>query len=693
MNQVLWIREKGVFAEWKDTLGEKLLHPEPELGSVYLPVHCGVADEFQAYQMVRWTEWGLPNHEFEEQGPQPFDGHYKPGATYTFPQPMRVREVKSSNWRPIMLTVHECSPGELMDLARVYYRLGLADRAFPLVKAVLRCMVNLPTVGGLVIRDRNTETWSRSWAHNDVDHCDTLGTSLQCLAEGLFGIRPRLAEDTLEIQPGFPSEWDHARIQLRDVSYSFRREGSTDTCSVSTTRPVSVRLRLALRGDGATVKVNGEPAAAAKFVPGIGHAFVEVAAPMGTTVEFAVTHATEPLPTLAYAPVAARGLAFTANCDSGTIGEMRDPQGVFAEAQGAGGRLTAKVTGAVGNHTAFARVKGRVVEFWQPVDVEVREPLDIVDINLAADARRLDLGLRNNGPEAREVRGTLACAGRKSAVQVRIEPGQTAPLTLAVQPGDALVPGRNPVTLSMADKVVSQARLECWDLFNRDAARQASGAFEPVDISAQFNDNLALVHTHEYLAPRSPYCSLEVAVDLYREWCSQYVKTCGELNLDVFKAAVAKDDGVLRTEPGIPFRAAGDGKNIVFVSQWENFPKRVSIPVGRPASHVYLLMASVTNPMQSGVVNGRVVVKLGGEEQEVLELVNPQNLSWCITNYPHRYGPLNLVQPAVKLGENVFATLYSIPLRTPQRVESLELEAVSIESVIGLMGVTLAPAK
>jgi hypothetical protein len=77
----------------------------------------------------------------------------------------------------------------------------------------------------------------------------------------------------------------------------------------------------------------------------------------------------------------------------------------------------------------------------------------------------------------------------------------------------------------------------------------------------------------------------------------------------------------------------------------------------------------------------------GGQEQ--LVLVNPDNLSWCVTNYPNRYGPLYLTQPVVRLGEHVYATVYSLPLRTPQRVEALAVEAVCNEVVIGLMAATL----
>ncbi len=692
LDQTLWVREKGVYAEFKDVLGEKLRHEDPELGSVYLPIDFGVADEFQAYQMLRFTEWGLPNHEFREVGSQPFESYLYPHrqATYEFPEPMRAREVKSSNWRPIILTVFECSPGELMDTARCYQRLGYGDRAFPLLKSVLRCMVNLTTPGGLVIRDRNGETWARSWGTGDVDHCDTLGPSLQCLAEGLFGLRPRMAEDRLEIQPSFPSDWDHARIELRDVEYSFTREGQTDTFTVQTTRPTTKRLRLVMRGDGATASVNGQAVAAAHIVPGIGHAFIEVEAPQGTEARFSVSHSTRPLPEVAYPPVAASGMAFTVTCHNGAITEVKDPQGVFGAGTVGAAGFTAPVTGALGHHTAFVHVKGAAVDFWQPVDIEVREPLELAALQLSGDAHSLAFALQSNAAEPRTVQATVSCAGQQATVAATLAPHSAgAGQTLALPAAAGLVPGSNPVVLSLDGKPAARTHIECWDLLRRDPARKAALQFEPVDISPHFNEDLALVHTREFVSPRSPYCSLEPGIDLFREWCSAASKPCGPLDLGVLKAAVARGNGVLATEPGVPFRSSADGKNIVFVSQWDNYPRRVSIPVGRAARHVYLLMASVTNPMQSGVVNGRVVLALGGGRQQVLELVNPRNLSWFCTSYPNRYGPLFLVQPTVKLGESAYATIYSMPLAGTAEVTSLTVEAVCNESVIGLMGVTL----
>jgi hypothetical protein len=335
-------------------------------------------------------------------------------------------------------------------------------------------------------------------------------------------------------------------------------------------------------------------------------------------------------------------------------------------------------------------VRGAQTEFWEPIDVDIRPALEVVGAKLSADASALKFQVCDNAP-CGEVRAKATFGGASLPVSLFPPEIPSETLSLPLPKANGLVPGLNPLRLDSANgETVFETTVECWDLFSRCPAAKANVHFEPVDISKHFNDNLALVHTHEYLSPRSPYCSIGPGINLFHQWCDAHDCPCGKLDLGVLAAAA--HDGLLQTKPGIPFRAAAEGKNIIFVSQWDNFPKEVQIPVGRSARHAYLLMASTTNPMQSGIVNGRVVFHLSGGKQKTLALINPQNLSWCVDHYPNRCGPLNMIEPSVRLGEHVFATIYSVPLGEAERLDSVGLEAVSNESVIGLMSLTLVPA-
>ena len=43
-------------AEYIDVIGNKLLHPSPELATIYHSIESEIVDPFQAYQMLLFTE-------------------------------------------------------------------------------------------------------------------------------------------------------------------------------------------------------------------------------------------------------------------------------------------------------------------------------------------------------------------------------------------------------------------------------------------------------------------------------------------------------------------------------------------------------------------------------------------------------------------------------------------------------------
>ena len=78
---------------------------------------------------------------------------------------------------------------------------------------------------------------------------------------------------------------------------------------------------------------------------------------------------------------------------------------------------------------------------------------------------------------------------------------------------------------------------------------------------------------------------------------------------------------------GVPFETPTNaaGKNIVFTSQWNNYPRETSVPLSGKSPHVFLLMAGSTNPMQSRLDNGEVVVTYADGSTARLALNNPDN--------------------------------------------------------------------
>ena len=112
----LWLPDRGVMAEYVDTLGNQLVHPSPELATIYHSIESGVVDAFQAYQMLRFTHTDLLNEQTTPRG---------------------GRLVWSSNWYPQLYSSCGLYPMENAHLAWAYFTSGLADEGHAILKALV----------------------------------------------------------------------------------------------------------------------------------------------------------------------------------------------------------------------------------------------------------------------------------------------------------------------------------------------------------------------------------------------------------------------------------------------------------------------------------------------------------------------------------------------------------------------------
>ena len=61
MNKVLWMPSKGWYAEYKDALGLKMLHPSAALWTIYHATDSKVANPFQAYECLQYIDHDIPH--------------------------------------------------------------------------------------------------------------------------------------------------------------------------------------------------------------------------------------------------------------------------------------------------------------------------------------------------------------------------------------------------------------------------------------------------------------------------------------------------------------------------------------------------------------------------------------------------------------------------------------------------------
>jgi hypothetical protein len=121
----------------------------------------------------------------------------------------------------------------------------------------------------------------------------------------------------------------------------------------------------------------------------------------------------------------------------------------------------------------------------------------------------------------------------------------------------------------------------------------------------------------------------------------------------------------------------------------------VTVPVNRAADTIWLLVCGSTFPMQTRIANAEFRFVYEDGEVEKLELIPPYNFwmlsSWGGCDYSYEHDAFCLPEaapPQVQLGGNCRAMVLSWKLRPGKKLESLTLETLSQDVVIGLMGVS-----
>jgi hypothetical protein len=236
-------------------------------------------------------------------------------------------------------------------------------------------------------------------------------------------------------------------------------------------------------------------------------------------------------------------------------------------------------------------------------------------------------------------------------------------------------------------------------------------ALEPVPLGGVFNDQVSRIFLNDYLSPRSPYCSLALPRQGIGSWCAPDTKFV--VDDSGLRAASAANAGRILLPNGVPLATppGTDEKNIAFVSQWDNFPRELTVPLTGQASKLYLLMAGSTNPMQSRFDNGEIIVTYTDGSTTRLALENPTtwwpvNADYFIDDFAFaRPGPLPLrvdlktakirvLDPADFMGKGAVvpggaATVLDLTLDPAKELKSLTVRALANEVIIGLMSATL----
>jgi hypothetical protein len=237
------------------------------------------------------------------------------------------------------------------------------------------------------------------------------------------------------------------------------------------------------------------------------------------------------------------------------------------------------------------------------------------------------------------------------------------------------------------------------------------GRLETVDLNPVFNDRVTQIFRNEYRSPRSPFCSLATPKQGIGSWCHPQDKF--DVEDSGLRAVAAQSGGKIILPDGVPLATPGaaDAKNIAFVSQWDNYPREISVPLNGRSAHAFLLLAGSTGAMQSRFDNGEVMVTYADGSTARLALRNPT--TWWPIDQDYYIDDFAFARPEplpvrvdlqtgkVRVLEmNSFkgtgrvipggaATVLDLPLDPAKELKTLTVRALANEVVIGLMSVTL----
>lgn len=525
----LWLPEQGSYAEYKDLLGNKLVHPSPALWTIYQAIDSKVPDPFQAYLNLRYVDNHIP--------------HIPVKAKGLFEKGLYL--LSTTDWQPYTWSLNNVVLAENLNTALAYWQGNRSEEAFQLWRsAMIESMYMSASPGGF----EQLSFYDAIRGELYRDFADPIGVAARILVEGLFGIQPDALHDTLTIKPGLPASWNFASLKVPDVQFDFKRNGFVDNYTLKQSFSNRLILKMVIKAPKeniVSVKVDGVSVRWQVDQSSIGKPSIIITVPASPQFNIVIQWKDNPIVKPKSQYTISHRQKLNLQLPGSNILEVYDPQKVLDSIEVKNDRLMAiaRDRNASGYRTIFVKVKQGIFTWWQPVHL-----LQLISID----------SIYMDGPD-------------------------------------------------------------------EDISEVTKRLSEKLDLSGYFNDKVTNIFKHEYRSPRPISPTLQLPTQGIGNWA--YPLATANIDDSGLRKLAGANNSIQYSE-GISFATPSDTtrNNIVFTSQWDNFPKSITVPLSGKASELYLLMTGSTNPMQSQVVNGLVVVNYSDGTADTLKLKNPD--SW-----------------------------------------------------------------
>ncbi len=689
MNHTLWMSDKGWYAEYKDTMGLKKLHPNAALWTVYHSLDSEVPDAFQSYQLLKYVDANIPHIPVKAKGLEA--GYYT---------------LSTSSWMPYAWSLNNVALAELMHTSLAYWQGNRKEEAFLLWKSSL---LESMFMGGSAGNFQQISTYDAIRGEAYRDFADPVAMTARSLVQGLFGILPDALTQTLTIQPGLPASWDHASLTTPDIKFTFTRKSNMDVYTIVPNMPVNMQLKLLLQAKSVSVSsvtVNGKKVAWKNADSAVGFPVMEVFAGVYDKYEIKIEWNGMKPDTAGNKKIYVEGSELSVRFPNAAVQKVYDPQNLFGSFSMKGNSVLAKLNHAAANKTAFVQLKQGQFSWWQPLTITIKKPVEI-SAAVKQEKNTLDFTVTNHTSSVTNGRVTVNPGKGAYTKSLSIQPLSTVSMML---PHDQMVVGSNTILYTWEEAGVTHTTSQHITVWNTD--HPGYTGLQTVNINSYLNAKLTDIFKNQYLSPRPVTVTMQLPTQGIGEW-THPLQTAA-INDSGLRKTAGKDNRFVLPQ-GISFATASDTSkpNIAFTSQWDNYPRQVAIPLSGTASHAYFLMAGSTNPMQSRITNGALIIAYTDGTHDTLLLKNPETW-WPIEQdyfedgYAFHVGSARPVRVHLKTGatysalndpgnqyngkmiDGGAATVLDLPLNQQKTLSQCILQTWANDVVIGLIAITLA---
>lgn len=354
LNNRLWLTSEGHWAEFQDFMGNKLLHKDAALWTIYHAIDSETADPFQAYEATRYVDTEIPHIPVKANGLK--DEGY---AT-----------LSTTNWMPYCWSTNNVVFAEVMHTALAYWLSGRNEEAFNLLKSSILDGMYL---GGSPGNIGQISYYDAARGECYRDFGDPIGVLSRALVQGLYGIVPDALNGELNIRPGFPDRWDHASIETPDIQFHFRKHKQREEYEIKQSFEKKLSINLIFRAISDSIRsisINNKPSGWKTIHAANGYPMIELKIPAIENIHIQVIWGGKPLHNIFPEFNASNELPFKF-VSKNLILKLFDPEKIWNNPSISKHEISGKINALTGYHSYFVQLVQGQFKWWQPINIKI----------------------------------------------------------------------------------------------------------------------------------------------------------------------------------------------------------------------------------------------------------------------------------------------------------------------------------